>query len=132
MNSDKSTILHAFNTNFFDFMNEISTIFPENVDIVTAKKTFEMAKKANPTIIIKIWFSHIQQPYYEVIESGDISFFYEKNYENDIGTLINSSDILKTIDALREPIREMSESNKQHSMNYIQILSKLSNVYNKM
>jgi len=132
MNSDKSTILHAFNTNFFEFMNEISTIFPENVDIVTAKKTFEMAKKANPTIIIKIWFSHIQQPYSEVIESGDISFFYEKNYENDIGALMNSRDILKTIDALREPIREMSESNKQHSMNYIQILSKLSDVYNKL
>ena len=132
MNSDKSTILHAFNTNFFEFMNEISTIFPENVDIVTAKKTFEMAKKANPTIIIKIWFSHIQQPYSEVIESGDISFFYEKNYESDIGALMNSRDILKTIDALREPIREMSESNKQHSMNYIQILSKLSDVYNKL
>lgn len=132
MNSDKSNILHAFNTNFFDFMNEISTIFPDNADIITAKKTFEMAKKANPTLIIKIWFSNIQQPYSDVIESGDISFFYDKNYEGDLGSLSNSREILKTIDTLREPIRIMSDTNKQHSMNYIQILSKLSLVYSQM
>ena len=132
MNSDKSNILHAFNTNFFDFMNEISTIFPDNADIITAKKTFQMAKKANPTLIIKIWFSNIQQPYSDVIESGDISFFYDKNYEGDLGSLSNSREILKTIDTLREPIRIMSDTNKQHSMNYIQILSKLSLVYSQM
>ena len=124
--------MHAFNTNFFDFMNEISTIFPDNADIITAKKTFEMAKKANPTLIIKIWFSNIQQPYSDVIESGDISFFYDKNYEGDLGSLSNSREILKTIDTLREPIRIMSDTNKQHSMNYIQILSKLSLVYSQM
>jgi hypothetical protein len=132
MNSDKSTILHAFNSNFFEFMNDISSLFPDNADIITAKKAFEMAKKANPTIIIKIWFSNIQQPYSSIIESGDISFFYDKDYASDLGGLTNSNEILKIIDTLRQPIKSMSDVNKQHSMNYIQILSKLSLVYSQL
>ena len=131
MNSDKSTILHAFNTNFFEFINDISTLFPDNSDIIKAKTAFELAKKANPTIIVKIWFSNIQQPYSSVIESGDISFFYDKDYASDLGNLTNSNEILKIIDTLRQPIKLMSDVNKQHSMNYIQILSKLSLVYSQ-
>lgn len=132
MNSDKSTILHTFNSNFFEFINDISSLFPENADIIMAKKAFEMAKKANPTIIIKIWFSSIQQPYSSIIESGDISFFYDKDYANDLGGLTNSNEILKIIDTLRQPIKSMSDTNKQHSMNYIQILSTLSLVYSQL
>jgi hypothetical protein len=132
MNSDKSTILHTFNSNFFEFINDISKLFPDNADIVTAKKAFEMAKKANPTIIVKIWFSNIQQPYSSIIESGDISFFYDKDYASDLGSLTNSNEILKIIDTLRMPIKSMSDVNKQHSMNYIQILSKLSLVYSQL
>ena len=132
MNSDKSTILHAFNTNFFEFINDISTLFPDNPDIIKAKIAFEMAKKANPTIIVKIWFSNIQQPYSSIIKSGDISFFYDKDYASDLGNLTNSNEILKIIDTLRQPIKSMSDVNKQHSMNYIQILSKLSLVYSQM
>ncbi len=132
MNTDKSTILQAFNTNFFSFMDDIISVFPENTDIITAKKFFEITKKANPTIIIKIWYSHIQSQYSYAIEEGDISFFYEKNYADDLVHLVNSKEIMRTIDTLREPIRNMSEENKKHSMDYIQILSKLSDMYNKM
>jgi len=132
MNINRSTILHTFNSNFFEFINDILKLFPDNVDIVTAKKAFELAKKANPTIIIKIWYNNIQQPYSSIIETGDISFFYDKDYASDLGELTNSNEILKIIDTLRMPIKSMSDINKQHSMNYIQILSKLSLVYSQL
>lgn len=132
MSLNKSTVLQTFNSTFFDFINDIISIFPDNSDIVTAKNFFEMTKKANPTIIIKIWFIYIYKPYSSVIEQGDISFFYDKNYEGDLANLVNSKEILKTIDTLRDPIRSMSETNKSHSMKYIQLLSNLSEVYNKL
>lgn len=129
MATDKSTILKTFNQTFFDFMNDVISIFPENTDIVTGKKFFEITKKANPTIIIKIWNSAIYTPYKDVINAGDITFFFEKNYEEDLGNLDNANDVLKFIDSFREPIRMMSDINKAHSMQYIQILSRLSEVY---
>jgi hypothetical protein len=129
MATDKSTILKTFNQTFFDFMNDIISIFPENTDVVAGKKFFELTKKANPTIIIKIWHSAIFKPYSDVIQAGEINFFFEKNYEEDLGELEHANEVLKFIDSFREPIRMMSDTNKAHSMNYIQILSRLSEVY---
>lgn len=130
--TDKTKILRTFNEHFFDFLDDMIKIFPDNIDIISAKKTFELTKKANPTIIIKVWYNYIFSPYVEVIERGDVSFFFEKNYEEDLGNLTNSKEILGIIDTLREPVRLMSEENKNHSMKYIQNLSKLSNIYNKL
>lgn len=130
--TDKSTILRAFNSSFFDFINEIIRIFPDNSDIAAGKRAFEMAKSANPTIIVKVWHTYIYTPYEEVINNGDITFFFDKNYENDVGILNNSRKILNIIDSLRDPIRIMSDANKAHSMNYIQILSRLSKVYHSL
>jgi hypothetical protein len=127
--SNKSLILKKFNTLFFDFMNEIVTIFPENNDIIQAKTSFEMFKQMNPSIIIKCWYSKIYLPYQNEINNLDVNFFCEKEYNEDLSSLPNSSDIIKIIDSLKNSVRDMSDTNKTHSMKYIQNLSKLSEIY---
>lgn len=127
--SDKSTILRTFNTHFFEFLEDILRIFPENTDIIGAKKSFEMIKRANPTSIIKVWYSHIYTPYSNVIDSGNISFFFDKDYQSELSHLSNASSIMKVIDSIRDPIRSMSDTNKEHSAKYIKNLSKLSAIY---
>ena len=121
--TDKSIVLKTFNLQFFEFLNDILRIFPENTDIATAKKSFETIKRANPTAILKVWSNYVYTPYRDVIDAGNIDFFFEKDYGSDLNSLANSSEIMKTIDILREPIRQMSETNKSHSMKYIQVLS---------
>ena len=128
--ADKSTILKTFNTQFFDFLTDIITIFPNNVEIINAKKSFETIKRLNPTSIIKVWFSHVFIPYKDVITNGDLSFFLDKDYKQDLSNLSNSNDILKIIDTLRSQLKNMGETNQGHSMKYIQILSRLSEAYN--
>ena len=130
--SDKSTLLRAFNTLFFDFLNDIITIFPENTDIAVAKTTFETIKKANPTVILKAWHMFVYTPYQEVIQSGDINFFFDKDYGKDLENLSNSNEIMKTIDKIRQPIKAMDAVNKDHSMKYIQKLCKITVLYNQM
>lgn len=127
--TDKSTILKTFNTHFFDFLDDIIGIFPENTDIATAKKSFETIKRANPTAILKVWSQYVYSPYKTVIDAGNIEFFFEKDYGSDLNLLANSGEIMKIIDVIREPVRSMSETNKAHSMKYIQNLSKLSMLY---
>jgi len=129
---DKTTISRTFNTNFFDFFNELLVLFPGNTGIMTGKNAFEMAKKANPTILIKVWYNFVYSRYKTVIDEGDITFFYDKDYNDDVGHLGSSKAILDIIDSLRDPIRIMSDENKAHSMRYIQVLSRLSEAYSKM
>ena len=130
--TDKSSILKAFNNHFFDFLDDIIGIFPENKDILASKNLFDMIKRANPTAIIKAWYKFIYLPYFEVINKGEIEFFFEKDYNEDVGHLANSQNIMSIIDTLRQPVKEMSDTNKEHTMKYLQNLSKLSNIYSTM
>lgn len=128
--TDKSTILKAFNTLFFNFLDDIIGIVEDAGDIRSAKTAFEVFRKGNPTIIIKVWRTYIYEPYAEVIQQGDLDFFINKDYSGDLAVLGNPSDIMKTIDKIREPIRNMTDVNKAHSLDYIQKLSLLSASYN--
>jgi hypothetical protein len=126
---DKTTLLRAFNNLFFDFIQDIIEVFPENADLVYAKKSFETIKKMNPTMIAKSWYTFVYTPYKDVIERGDITFFFDKDYKNDLTTVKNANEIMKMIDKIREPIRNMGDSNLAHTTKYIQNLSKLSLLY---
>jgi hypothetical protein len=130
--TDKSSILRAFNTHLFDFMDDLISIFPNNNDLVLAKSSFDTIKKANPTAIIKAWLKFVYHPYKDVIDNGDISFFFDKDYSDDLSTVSNANKILNIIDTLRTPIKEMGDTSKEHTIKYIQNLSKLSMMYNDM
>ena len=127
--ADRSTILKTFNSQFFDFMDDLLVVFPDNSEILTARKYFDTIKKANPTAILKAWFTYVYSPYKQVIDEGNISFFFEKDYQSDLSIIANSGEIMQIIDRIRSPLRVMSDENKSHTAKYVQILSKLSSVY---
>jgi len=128
--TDKTTLLRAFNTHFFDLLNDLISVLPENKEIPYAKTSFETIRKANPTIIIKTWYSFVFSPYKNLFDSGDLNFFIEKDYESELSGVTKSEEILKMIENIRNPIRNMDEANKQHALKYIQNLCKLSELYN--
>jgi hypothetical protein len=81
-------------------------------------------------IIYKIWNIYIVNKYKCEIESGNISFFLEKDYNDDLTSLPNGKEISKIIDnSIRYPIKNMNEVNKSHCVKYLQILCKLSFMY---
>jgi len=127
--ADKSTLLRTFNNHLFEFLDDIIGIFPNNTELQIAKTSFQTIKRANPTAIAKVWHSYVYVPYRDVIDSGDIHFFFQKDYSNDLSILQNSNEIIKMIDTLREPVSKMSETEKAFTMKYIQNLSKLSMMY---
>ena len=126
---DKSAILKAFNKYFFEFIEDIISILPENNDLKVARDSFEMIRKANPTTILKAWYSSVQVPYGSAIETGDIGFFFNKDYSEDLKDVSNQSHIMGVIDKIREPIKNMSPENIAHSAKYIQNLGKLCVIY---
>jgi len=126
---DKSAIMRSFNIHFAEFMKDISSILPENQDIKKGLNAFEVIKRLTPSLLIKSWYTNVYIPYTVEIDKGDISFFYEKNYDDDINQLSNADEITNIIDKLRLPIKTMKDINKQHTMKYIKNLCELSKLY---
>jgi predicted component of viral defense system (DUF524 family) len=80
--TDKTSILKAFNKHFFDFLEDIISIITENEDIIYAKTFFETVKRANPTLILKSWYSFVYMPYKDIVDSGNIDFICEKDFRD--------------------------------------------------
>jgi hypothetical protein len=123
------SLLTAFNDHFADFVSDIQSVFPNDTDILTAKNSFITARKANPKLIVKIWNTYIVGKYRSVIEEGNIDFFINKDYSQDLTNTEYAGKITEAIDRLRKPIREMSKENQAKTMKYIQNLTKLSTLY---
>lgn len=124
--SINNNIVKIFNEIFFNFVNLISNTFPNDLEITIAKNKMLAIKKINPKMLIKVWKKHITEKYRESIEEGNIDYFIEKNYSEDLISLNNSERIVKSINRLREPIKKMDKNKQNLAMTFIQDLSKIS------
>ena len=120
-----SNILTAFNDHFEEFVNDIQGVFPNDSDILTAKNALLAVRKANPRMIVKIWVTFVVGKYKSEIEAGNLEFFINKDYSDDVSSAAYSDKIMDSIDRLRSPIKQMSTENQAKVMKYIQNLTKL-------
>lgn len=126
----QTNLLTAFNDHFVEFVTDIHNVFPDDRDVLTAKNSLLAIRKANPKLIVKIWNQFIVSKYRSQIEKGDISFFIDKDYSQDLESAQNSDKIMEAINRLRDPIRQMSPDNQSKTMKYIQNLTKLAAMCN--
>jgi len=132
MSTNRSLLLKSFHKQLFDFLDDIISIVPGNIELVKSKMFFTTIKQANPTLIIKIWYTYIFLPYKEIIESGNADYFLEKDYTEDLQYIPYAADVLRIIDtSIRNPIKEMNVENKEKCVKYIQLLTKISEVYSQ-
>ena len=111
---DKKRVYKGFNNMLVEFLDDLSNLYPQSKEIAQAKKTFSMFNTANPTILIKTWYSKIYTVYQKEIDSGDISFFFDKDYSSDLKNVAGSDEIMKMIENIRQPLKEMDATNRKH------------------
>jgi len=121
-----SSVLKAFNNHLLEFIEDVIRIFPNNLDIKTGKTFIEGVKRVNPKKIITYWKDNILLLYETEIHEGDITFFVNKDYRNDIGT---EAQTLKVLEDIRVLVRDTTEENKEKAMKYLQNLTKLCKIY---
>lgn len=121
-----TNLVTVFNDHFSEFVNDIQSVFPDDIDILTAKNSLLAIRKANPKLLVRIWIKYVYNPYKDQIDNGDINFFLTKDYATDLTRSDNSEKIMEAIDRLRNPIKNMNPENQAKTMKYIQNLSKLS------
>lgn len=121
-----SSVLKAFNNHLLEFIEDVIRIFPDNLDIKTGKTFIEGVKKVNPKKIITYWRDNILALYETEILEGDITFFVNKDYKNDIGS---EAQTLKVLEDIRGLVKETTQDNKDKAMKYLQNLTKLCKLY---
>jgi len=130
--SSNTTILTAFNDHFMEFLDDVIHVFPDDSDILASKNSAALIRKANPRLIIQIWNSHVVGKYKDKIDDGNIDFFINKDYTNDLVHAENSKKIVEVIDRIRNPVKMMTPDDQAKTMKYIQNLTKLSTIYVSM
>ena len=125
-----SSVVSAFNNHFMELVNDISSVFPDDLDVLSAKNSLIAIRKMNPKILIKSWDIFVVSKYRKEIDDGDISYFLDKDYSQDVAANPNSKRIIEAIDRLRGPIRSMTADNQAKILKYLQNLSKLTIIYN--
>ena len=125
--NNKSSLLKVFNTHLLEFIDDVISIFPDNLDLKTGKTFIEGLKKVNPKSLIQVWKSSIVNPYRNFILQGDQAFFLNKDYTNDLPT--DSGKALEILDQERTSLKNSSVENKKKAMKYVQNLTKISELY---
>lgn len=113
-----SSNLTKFNEQVLNFLNEISSLFPEDKALKTFYHTVEFMKKTNPREIMTQFKSFIY-PYKSQILSKDESFFLNNSF----------SDSIKDNESISEMVRiktiwtsgKLSEKDKDCIWNYFKV-----------
>jgi len=127
--ANTSLIITTFNKQFGECLDDISTLYPNDTKLKKYRTYVESIKKMNPSLLIKSWRLHVTDKYELQIEQGDLDYFLNKDYKDDLVHLEKTKPLDEIIDEIRTKIKEMTEENRARSFNYIQNLTKLSKLY---
>ena len=128
--SNHKSILKCFNEHLLEFLDDLIVCFPNDITLKTSKTYLEGIKKINPKAILIHWKYYVTEQYKNEIYNGNIDYFLNKNYEEDVtNTGEYSSSILNIIEKLRIPLLQLTNKNKEKAKKYILNLVKLSELY---
>jgi hypothetical protein len=123
------SLIKVFNSQFLDFINDVYTVLPNDLNVKTAKFYTEKIVKVNPALLIKSWYDIIIIPYKKYIDKGDFNFFLNKEYKKELAAGYDSDSVLNTIDVIKTCVRNFTDDDKQKIIKYTQNLTKISLMY---
>jgi len=125
------TPIGIFNKEYFEFLNFIK-IHIEDASFKTFYRENQIIKETNPKMFIRTWYDRIGSKYHTQVMQRDISFFLNKDYENDVIYAGSDSNmLLKYINKFKESYETLDEKIKETFLNFIISLTDKSFVYYK-
>jgi hypothetical protein len=130
---NKNQIIDTFNKHFMDFIIDIERVFPADTDIMSMRKSISKSLMLLPKTLIRMFNDYFVMNYSNEIENGDLTFFIENDYRIKHGySQTDEVWVINKIDILREPVRNMSDEDKEKVIQYLKNLKKLSDLYNNL
>lgn len=128
MSTDNAIILEAFNEQFVDFIKDIQAVFPDEENINRAKNYILGIVRLDKKMLILVWKHYVinKPEYAQAVEEGNIDFFIEKDYNEDLKHLKSAQKVAAAIDDMRGKIKMMQRDDLDKTIQYIQNLTTLS------
>jgi hypothetical protein len=124
---NNSLVVSTFISQLDECLTDISSVYSTDKRFVRCKLYLDTLKQSNPKMIVTTWKTMVADKYDTQIQKGDVSFFLEKDYTEELP--VYNPTIDQAIQDLRKAIREMSPDNQNKAIQYIQNLCKLSKLY---
>ena len=124
----QKSLKEVFCNQLLEFMDDILTIFPNNLDLKTGKTFIVGLTKVSKKKLIGIWKTSVVDVYEEAIMKGDKEYFINKDYSDDLGEG-GTDRMMSVIEDVRTLIRNTSEENKDKAIKYLQNLTKICKLY---
>lgn len=127
---EKKQILDRFNSHFRELVEDVYRIFPNDTTISMINKSLGIILMMSKKQIIQVFKTNIVDCYFKEIEEGDLSFFVEKNYKDDVSKTGYSTDfVLEKIEYIKGLVKEMTKNEQENVIKYFQNLTILCNMY---
>ena len=89
-----------------------------------------MMRKANPKMLVSIWYRYVCSKYEAEIENENLEYFLTKDYSEDLKMDQGAANkVLEGIDKIRVPMRDLDVENKGKCIQYLKNLNQLSKIY---
>ena len=124
----QKTLKELFCNQLLEFIDDILTIFPNNLDLKTGKTFIVGLTKVSKRKLIGIWKTSVVDIYEEAIMNGDKEYFINKDYSEDLGEG-GTDKMMSVVEDVRVLIRNTSEENKDKAIKYLQNLTKICKLY---
>ena len=124
------TPIGIFNKEYFEFLNFIK-IHIQDTSFKTFYRKNQIIKETNPKLFIRTWYERIGNKYHSQVMNRDISFFLNKDYNDDIADVGDSNQLLTYINKFKESYDSFDTTVKETFLNFIISLTDKSFVYYK-
>ena len=122
------TPISEFNKEYFEFLKFIK-VHIEDSNFKTFYRKNQIVRETNPKMFIRTWYECIGSKYHAQVMKSDISFFLNKNYEEDVSTSNESNKLLDYINKFKESYETLDEIVKSTFLYFIITLTDKSFVY---
>lgn len=122
-------IFQQFNKVYFEFISFLKD--HSNGDKLFNKlyQKIYIIKNTNIKLFIKVWYDSITLKYYQSILDENLSYFLNKDYNQDIDTIENSNDILRYIHYFKTNYNTFEKKIIDIFIQYMKELTQLSYLY---
>ena len=125
---NQKTLKELFCNQLLEFIDDVLTIFPNNLDLKTGKTFIVGLTKVSKRKLIGIWKTSVVDVYEDAIMKGDVEYFINKDYSEDLGEG-GTDKMMSVIEDVRGLIRNTSKENKEKAIKYLQNLTKICKLY---
>ena len=124
----QKSLKQVFCTQLIEFMDDVLTIFPNNLDLKTGKTFIIGLTKVSKKKLVEIWKTSVVDIYEHEIMNGDTEYFINKDYTEDLGEG-GTDKMMSVIEDVRKLMRKTSKENKNKAIKYLQNLTKICKLY---